>query len=88
MGDLFDIWKVFVKVGDEFKELGTPVQDTTILLRDEGPVFEPFIGTLTFTVRSSKRVRIRLLQQVDSLMRPKTTYRTIKRNCAKRNANY
>ena len=85
---MFDIGKVFIKVGDEFRELGAAVQDTTILLHDDGTVFEPFTGTLTFTISSSKKHRIRLFQYVGFLKKPKTTYRTIKKNCAKRNANH
>lgn len=81
--------KIFIKASDdnEWKEIGAVVSDGISLSSDSDDnqrLFEP-MGEFSFTFTMRKRTRIRMLQQCGILDKPKCTYKTIRRDCAKRN---
>ena len=70
--------------------------EVTTLAFNENPILEPIesvevktyhTDTIKFSaqVKAKWRNRVRLLQVLGFLRPPKLTYKTIKRNCAKRN---
>ena len=78
--------KVFIcsGVSCEWREIGTVNNDSMIV--DEQRHKSPFtFGEVSLTFTMKKRDRIRLLQEINILDRPKCTYKTIRRDCAKRN---
>ena len=78
--------KVFISPGVscEWQEIGTVNNDSMIV--DEQKHRSPFsFGEVSFTFTMKKRDRIRILQEFNFLDRPKCTYKTIRRDCAKRN---
>ena len=88
--ELFGTPKLFIKpIGKpeaDWKELVGPiVQDSISISEDVPDIYSPTRIRFTATVRISKKNRIKLLQSVGLMKRPKCTYRTVKRNCAKRN---
>ena len=81
--------KIFVKATDdhEWKELGTVKSDCLTVFEEavDQPIRFKQVGTMSFPFTMKKRTRIRLLQMAGVLDKPKCTYKTIRRNCAKRN---
>lgn len=74
----------------EWQDLGTIVNDTTTLTPDgdgEGKSYIHFSvsGPFSFTFRLRHKNRIKIAQEFGFLKKPRCTYKTIKRDCAKRN---
>lgn len=85
--------KVFIKrwgePNEDWKELGVIKDDSVTLVLNEkddpGFDFRYEVGGFEFTFKFSRKTSIRLQQALGLLKRPKFTYKTIKRDCAKRN---
>ena len=88
--DLFTPTKVFIKPVDQpevdWQEIVGEVVSDSITIREDVPDMN-FPTTLKFTatLRTSRKNRIRLLKSVGLMKRPRLTYKTIRRDCAKRN---
>ena len=91
--ELFGTPKLFIKpIGKpeaDWKELVGPIVSDSITISEKDDD-APALGyqtrhVFTATIRISRKNRIKLLQSVGLMKRPKCTYRTVKRNCAKRN---
>ena len=88
--DLFTPAKVFIKPKDqpeaEWKEVvGSVVRDSLTISESEPVGYNPTIIKFTAALHISRKNRIRLFKSVGLMKRPRLTYKTIKRDCAKRN---
>ena len=88
--EMFTPSKVFIKPKDqpeaEWQELVGPIIRDSITIAEEAP--DPYWPThlqFTATFRISRKNRIRLFKSIGLMKRPRLTYKTIKRDCAKRN---
>ena len=94
--------KIFIKPIDhpeaEWKELSNGLTATDFIAEESGPEFVPVPETglqkivLNFTIRLKPSTRKRMFLQIRQMCglakRPKFTYKTIKRDCAKRNGRW
>lgn len=72
----------------EWKKLtGVSGDEITVTTRDWSSFYDMMrsTGSLSFTLKVTGRSFIRLRQTLGFLKKPKCTYRTIRRDCAKRN---
>lgn len=88
--DLFTPTKVFIKPFDKpeagWQELvGDVVRDSITIAEDAPDPYQPLHLRFTATFSISRKNRIRLLKSVGLMKRPRLTYKTIRRDCAKRN---
>lgn len=87
--ELFSPSKIFIKRADvegEWKELIGPIVRESLTISESEPVgYNPTTIKFTATLRISRNDRISLLKFVGLMKRPRLTYRTIKRDSAKRN---
>lgn len=88
--DLFTSANVFIKPIDkpeaDWQELvGDIVRDSITITESASNPYSPATLNFTATLRISRKNRIRLLKSVGLMKRPRCTYKTIKRKCAKRN---
>ena len=91
--------KIFIKPIDrpeaEWQELSNGLIATDFIIEERGPEFIPVPETghnkivLNFSIRlkasARKRIMLQIKQMCGLAKRPKCTYKTIKRDCAKRN---
>lgn len=86
----FEPVKLFIKPCGQpeadWKELTTEIISDSITITKETPDSHfPTRFSFTATINFTRKNRIRLLQTVGLMKRPRCTYKTIKRDCAKRN---
>lgn len=87
----FEIGKIFLKPVDQpemdWQEMvGKAVSDSITIIRESVPdKIKPTRINFTATFSISRKNSIRLLKSVGLMKRPRCTYRTIRRDCAKRN---
>ena len=82
--------RVFIKSSDcpdsDWQELtGTMVSNSITVSEYEPDPFLPTTLNFTATVHVSRKDSIRMCQAFGAIKRPHLTYKTHKRNCAKRN---
>lgn len=82
--------KCYIKRADnslaDWNELvGTVVSDSITISDDAPTPFHPTRLHFTATLNISRKDSIQLLQSVGLMKRPRLTFKTIKRDCAKRN---
>lgn len=90
--DLFTPTKVFIKPFDkpeaEWQELVGPIIHDSITITEKAPdPYQPTHLKFSVTFRISRKNRIRLFKSIGLMKQPRLTYKTIKRDCAKRNKN-
>jgi len=88
--DLFTPTKVFIKPFDkpesDWKEfVGDIVRDSITITESTPNPYRPTTLNFTATLRISRKNRIRLFKSLGLMKRPRCTYKTIRRDCAKRN---
>ena len=86
----FETGKIFLKpIGQpemDWQEIVGEVVSDSITIREDAPDMNfPTRLNFTVTLRISRKNRIRLFKSVGLMKRPRCTYKTIKRGCAKRN---
>ena len=86
----FEIGKIFLKPVDQpeidWQEMVGEIVSDSITIREDVPDMNfPTRLNFTATLSISRKNYIRFLKSVGLMKRPRCTYKTIRRNCAKRN---
>lgn len=79
--------EVFIrnKESDVWRRAERAVNDLSLAIKYYRPVLECGRITMKVTVRPPKKASIKIGQWAGLLSKPKTTFKTIRMNCAKRN---
>lgn len=90
--EIFTPAKVFIKPvnqpeADWQEVVDSVVRDSLTISESEPVGYNPTTIKFTATLHISRKNRIRLFKSIGLMKRPRLTYKTIKRDCAKRNKN-